>query len=350
MALFGSAGLIKIVYYTQKILRTILKALALFSGGLDSLLACKLITDQGIDVLALNFDFGFAKTDKRAQMKAAAAGVGADFESVDIQDAYEKNVLFSPRYGYGKAFNPCIDCHGFMFKTALSMLGERGASFVISGEVLAQRPMSQNKNALGCVAKLSGGGDLILRPLSAKLLAPSLPEQRGWVDRQRLLALSGRDRKPQMELAARFGISSYETPAGGCLLTDKFFKTKMLDLLSHDAYKKEDAIVLKYGRHFRLPGGAKLVIARNESENAVFLERTQIFSKYELILQPPNAIGAVALLSKTASLNDERLSAEIISAYTQKKDPANYTLKIKENFYTSPKAHSKELYKEFLLK
>ena len=152
-----------------------MKALALFSGGLDSMLAIKLIVSQGIEVLALNMDIGFSgKDDKSEIMRRRAAAAGADFKSVDIRSEYLRQVLFEPKYGYGKHFNPCIDCHGYMFKTALTMLQSEGASFIITGEVLGQRPMSQRAQALAQVGGLSGDEEgLILRPLCAKLLPPT---------------------------------------------------------------------------------------------------------------------------------------------------------------------------------
>ncbi|EMF4788755.1 argininosuccinate synthase, partial [Campylobacter coli] len=182
-----------------------MKALALFSGGLDSMLAMKLITAQGIEVKALNINIGFGSTsDKSEIMKKRAAMVGADFEMIDVRNSYLQEVLFNPQYGYGKHFNPCIDCHAFMFKTALAMLKEENASFIITGEVLGQRPMSQRSDAMAKVKKLAlDEEDLILRPMCAKNLPLTKPEREGWVDREKLEGISGRSRKRQLELAAK---------------------------------------------------------------------------------------------------------------------------------------------------
>ncbi|MBC8764515.1 argininosuccinate synthase domain-containing protein, partial [Campylobacter jejuni] len=204
-----------------------MKALALFSGGLDSMLAMKLITAQGIEVKALNINIGFGSTsDKSEIMKKRAAMVGADFEMIDVRNSYLQEVLFNPQYGYGKHFNPCIDCHAFMFKTALAMLKEENASFIITGEVLGQRPMSQRSDAMAKVKKLAlDEEDLILRPMCAKNLPLTKPEREGWVDREKLEGISGRSRKRQLELAAKFGLEDFESPGGGCLLTlDSFAK------------------------------------------------------------------------------------------------------------------------------
>lgn len=291
-----------------------MRALALFSGGLDSQLACKLIATQGIDVVGLHFDFGYLKDEKKDFLYKSAKDVNIDLEIIDIQSGYEKEVLFSPKHGYGKGFNPCIDCHAYMFKMAFDMLEKYEASFLISGEVLGERPMSQNARALDLIKNSFSGGELIVRPLSAKLLAPSLPEERGWVDRQKLLDIQGRNRKKQLSLANEFGLKDFETPAGGCLLTEKFFKTKMVDLLNHGGYTSEDAKILPYGRHFRLPN-SKLIVSRNQEENEIFLRHEKISSKYSLIRQISKLGSPLCFVSKNPPAKDVKIAIKIISSY-----------------------------------
>ncbi|MBU2053859.1 MAG: tRNA 4-thiouridine(8) synthase ThiI, partial [Proteobacteria bacterium] len=205
------------------------KGIALFSGGLDSTLAVKVISDQGIEVRGITFEtpfFGAAKA------RAAAAGIGLPLQVLDITEEHLK-MLRAPRYGYGKNMNPCIDCHTLMLKIAGRKMEEEGADFVFTGEVLGERPMSQGKQSLQVVAKNAGYPDRILRPLSAKLLPETEPEREGKVDRSRLCDLQGRGRKRQMEMAAHYRIASYPAPAGGCLLTDPIFSRRLRDLFAH---------------------------------------------------------------------------------------------------------------------
>jgi len=188
-----------------------MKALALFSGGLDSMLSIKIISDQNIEVVALYMDTGFGADEKKHEiLRKRAAMAGASLKVVDLRNEYLRDVLFNPKYGYGKQFNPCIDCHGYMFKTALNMLKSENANFIITGEVVGQRPMSQRRDALFQVKRLADDADdLVLRPMCAKLLPPTKPEREGWVDREKLLGISGRDRKPQLALAKEFGFEDY---------------------------------------------------------------------------------------------------------------------------------------------
>ncbi len=289
-----------------------MKAIALFSGGLDSTLAAKLIIDQGIEVIACNINTGFGSTkDRLAHMKNMCEQIGAEFRSVDIRDEYIREVLFTPKYGYGKNFNPCIDCHAKMFEVAKRVMEEWGASFLISGEVLGQRPMSQNSESLQKVLNLSNCEGLLLRPLSAKALTPTIPETEGWVDREKLENINGRNRERQMELAEQFGLKDYEAPGGGCLLTDENFSNKIRDFIAHDTFTVEDIPTLKYGRQLRLPEGAKLIIGRNAEDNAV-LEGIEN-SKY--IHVTTELVGPHAMLSRTATDNDKTLAAKLVLAY-----------------------------------
>jgi tRNA U34 2-thiouridine synthase MnmA/TrmU len=240
------------------------KALALFSGGLDSSIAVKVIQDQGIEVLGVTFTTPFFGAEKA---EGAARRVGIPLLILDITGEHLAMVR-APRYGYGRNMNPCIDCHTLMFKIAGRQMEERGFDFILSGEVLGQRPMSQNKQMLHVVAKNSGYEPWIVRPLSAKLLPETRPETEGKVDRGRLLDIHGRGRKRQMELARHYGITEYTNPAGGCLLTDPMFSKRLRDLFNHDPDPSvRDIELLKVGRHIRLDGTTKVVVGRKKAEN-----------------------------------------------------------------------------------
>lgn len=308
------------------------KCLALFSGGLDSMLAVKLMSEQNIEVLALNFDIGFgAKGDKSEIMRARANQAGADFRVVDVRNSYLQDVLFSPKYGYGKHFNPCIDCHGYMAKTAFAMMRDENADFIITGEIVGQRPMSQRREAMNQMKKAAGDSEgLILRPLSAKLLAPTAPEIAGLVDRERLLDISGRGRTRQMELAKNFGFEDYETPAGGCLLTIDSFANKIKDMMKFEKIENEkDTQILKFGRHLRLPNGAKMIIGRDENDNqALILAQNPKFDEIKT-----DVVGAHCLLSKNATPSDTALALSLALAYSKAKFGESYTLKITEKSY-----------------
>jgi len=247
-----------------------LKAISLFSGGLDSQLAVCLVKRQGIEVEAVNFKSPFFGGDQKLAM--AANDLGIPLKTIDISDEYME-VLRNPKYGYGKNMNPCIDCHGFMIRKAGEYMQESGGSFIITGEVLGQRPMSQNKSALAAVDKISGFRGLILRPLSAQLLPPTIPEEKGWVDREKLLDISGRSRVRQMELAEQLGITEYPSPAGGCLLTVENFSKRLRHLIElRPEAKPHETEVLKYGRHFTLDSRAILVVGRKATENEALLK------------------------------------------------------------------------------
>lgn len=290
-----------------------MKAIALFSGGLDSTLAMKLIINQGIEVVACNISTGFGSVkDRRAHMQNMCDQVGAKLRIVDIQDEYLEKVLFTPKHGYGKHFNPCIDCHAKMFEVAKRLMEEEGASFLISGEVLGQRPMSQNGESLQKVLQLSDCEGLLLRPMSAKLLEPTIPEINGWVDREKLEEIVGRSRDRQMELVQEFGLVDFERPGGGCLLTDEHFSRKIRDVLAHDeAFIKADIPTLKYGRQLRLPDGAKLIIGRDQDEN-IKLEEIE---NPKFIHINTELFGPHSLLSMNATQEDKLLAAKLVLAY-----------------------------------
>ncbi len=310
-----------------------MRAISLFSGGLDSMLAIKLMTEQGIAVTALYVKTGFGSThDITDALAQRARMAGADFVMADVREEYIQKILFDPVYGYGKNFNPCIDCHGYMFKIARAMMDEMGASFLVTGEVVGQRPMSQRAEALGQVSKLAGdrpGERLILRPLSAKLLEPTTPEEKGWVDRDKLLDISGRSRNRQLEMAASYGWEDYESPGGGCLLTDPAFSAKLREFVEHEELEVQDIDLLKFGRHFRLPDGAKLVVGRHKEDNES-LQKVQN-QDYEPIKLPVS--GPYSLLQKSATADEVMLALRIALTYG-KSDPAqNYQIEYMGDVY-----------------
>jgi tRNA-specific 2-thiouridylase len=292
-----------------------MKAIALFSGGLDSTLAMKLIINQGIEVLAININTGFGSTkDRLTHMQSMCDQVGATLKIVDIQSEYLQDVLFDPKHGYGKNFNPCIDCHAKMFAVAKRIMDAEGASFLISGEVMGQRPMSQNRDAMQKVLDESNCEGLLLRPLSAKRLAPTIAEEKGWVDREKLEDIVGRNRERQMELATEFGLKDFESPGGGCLLTEEYFSKKMVDFIKYDTFEIKDIPVMKYGRHLRLPDGAKLVVGRDKIDNEAL--ETIVNDKF-IALKTVGINGPYSLLSKNATLADRELAAKIVLTYTK---------------------------------
>jgi tRNA-specific 2-thiouridylase len=310
------------------------KAIALFSGGLDSTLAMKLIIDQGIDVIACNINTGFGATkDRREHMQNMCDQVGAELRIVDIQNEYLQDVLFDPKHGYGKHFNPCIDCHAKMFEVAKRLMKEWGADFLISGEVLGQRPMSQNKDALAKVLNEANVEGLLLRPMSAKRLALTIPETEGWVDREKLEGIEGRSRDRQMELARQFGLKDYESPGGGCLLTDENFSVKVRDYIKYDdKFDVPDIPVLKWGRHFRLPDGEKMVIGRNQEENA-HLEAIDN-DKY-IHIETVGVPGPHVLLSRDADESDRAFAARSILTYCKTSPEEEYTLSFEDEQVTA---------------
>jgi len=301
-----------------------MKAIALFSGGLDSTLAIKMIIDQGIEVLAVNINTGFGSTkDRLEHMQNMCSQVGAELKIIDIQSEYLQDVLFDPKHGYGKNFNPCIDCHAKMFAVAKRIMEAEGASFLISGEVMGQRPMSQNKDALQMVLNDSNCKGLLLRPLCAKHLEPTLPEIEGWVDREKLGSVHGRSRDEQMKMVEQYNLTDFESPGGGCLLTDENFAKKMFDFIKHDTFEIADIPVIKNGRQLRLPDGAKLVIGRDQEDNAQLQEVKN--EKYTHI-KTHGMPGPHSLLSKSASASDKELATRLIITYAKSKPNETYEL------------------------
>lgn len=288
------------------------KAIGLFSGGLDSILAVRLILAQGIEVLGLHFTTPFYPSQ---DVEKIAQEIGLSIRIIPLGREYIE-MLKKPKYGYGKNFNPCLDCRILTFSKARETMLEEEAEFVFSGEVLGERPFSQNRWAMGVVEKESGLKGLLLRPLSAKLLSPTKPELEGIVDREKLLAIGGRSRRPQMALAERFGIKKYLTPSGGCLLTYKEFAQKVKDALSFGEDSLLDMELLKYGRHFRLSTGAKVIVGRDEEENKILLAK----NGEGIILRVKDFLGPVTLLRNIKEIKDLEIAARLTARYSDGKN------------------------------
>ncbi|OBS09384.1 tRNA (5-methylaminomethyl-2-thiouridylate)-methyltransferase [Acidihalobacter prosperus] len=310
------------------------KAVALISGGLDSMLAARAVQAQGVHVEGINFFTGFCveghthairKQDrskpKRNNALWVAEQLGIKLHIIDIVEEY-KDVVLNPRHGYGAHLNPCLDCKIFMVGKAREWMQAHDFDFIITGEVIGQRPKSQRKVTLPIVARESGADDRLLRPLCAKNLAPTLPEREGWVDRDQLFDFSGRSRKPQIALAERFGFDDYAQPAGGCcFLTDESYSRKLGDLWQHRGekrYELDDIMLLKVGRHLRPRAHFKLIVSREEGESR-FLEG---YRKQFVHLQPLSHAGPLTLVeaSETLSAEDLSLAARIVARFSQGRD------------------------------
>jgi len=291
------------------------KAIGLLSGGLDSTLAVKLILEQGIEVKAVNFVTPFCTCTKKGcqnETKKVAEKFGIELKIIGFREEYIA-IVKNPKYGYGKNMNPCIDCRIFMFSKARKIMEESGADFVFTGEVLGERPMSQNLRAMKIIEKESGLEGRLLRPLCAKHLPLTIPEKEGIVDRNRLLSFTGRSRKPQISLAQSLGIDDYPCPAGGCRLTDPNFAKRLKESFKHNEDSLVDITLLRYGRHFRLPSGAKVIIGRNEEENKIL---SSFASESRIMLEVKNFKGPIALMYKHNGKEDFELVAQLCLAYS----------------------------------
>jgi len=295
-----------------------MKALALFSGGLDSILALKLVLNQGIEVVALNIILPF-RAEREDYAGTAANRFGIPLVRLKAGEQYIE-IIKNPVYGYGSGMNPCIDCRIYMLRAAKRIAKEAGAEFIFTGDVLAERPMSQHKAALVLEEKEAGLEGKILRPLSAKLLPETIPEREGWIDRSKLLAISGKSRKLQIALAHKFDLQ-YPTPAGGCLLTYKEFASKVRDLFEHkDKVTIRDTSLLKIGRHFRL-GASKIIVGRNEEENKALYD---LKDEEDYVFEVPSCGSPITILegakSKEAIEAAAKLTARYSDANTEEKN------------------------------
>jgi len=326
------------------------RAVALISGGLDSMLAAKLVLDQGVHVEGINFYTGFCveghthairkKDRNRAKRNDAlwvAEQLGIKLHIIDVIDEY-KDVLINPKHGYGANMNPCLDCKCFMVKKAQEWITENNFDFIITGEVLGQRPMSQRRDTMQIVARDTGTNNRLLRPLCAQRFEPTLPETEGWVDRERLLGLTGRSRKPQIELAKSYGYSDYSQPAGGCcFLTDEAYSTKLVDMWTARKdrdYSLDDIMLLKVGRHLRPKPHFKIIVGREEGENR-FLEG---YRKQFIHMRTTSHAGPLTLLDGTIqSKEDIELAARLCARFSQGKNAPSVSIAINElngNEYT----------------
>ena len=308
------------------------RAVALISGGLDSMLAARVITDQGVHVEGLNFFTGFCveghthairnRDRKRAKRNNAlwvAEQLGIRLHIIDVIEEY-KDVVINPKHGYGANMNPCLDCKSFMVGKAREWMTVHDFDFIITGEVVGQRPMSQRRSTFPVVQRESGAGDRLLRPLCAKRQPPTLPERAGWVDREALFDFSGRSRKPQMALAASLGIEEYAQPAGGCcFLTDSAYSRKLRDLWQsrgNKRYELDDIMLLKVGRHIRPRTHFKLIVARDAGETQYLQGYRSRFNH----LTMTSLSGPLTLLEGEVTRDDVELAARIAARYGQGRD------------------------------
>lgn len=321
------------------------KAVSLISGGLDSLLATKVVMEQGIHVEGINFYTGFCveghthairKKDKQKEKRNNALWVaeqlGIKLHIIDISEEY-KDIVINPKHGYGANLNPCLDCKIFMVNQAQAWAWaeENGFDFIITGEVIGQRPKSQRKETMPIIARESGADDRLLRPLCAKNLMPTLPEREGWVNREELYDFSGRSRKPQFALAKKYGFEDFAQPAGGCcFLTDPNYSKKLADLWEargERRYELDDIMLLKVGRHIRPKPNFKLIVSREEGENN-FLRG---YRKQFTTLHTVSHGGPIVLLDGTFDKEDIELAACIAARYSGGKDADKVTIEV-ENY------------------
>jgi len=292
--------------------RQTVRALGLCSGGLDSTLAGLILRDQGIEVEWVTFETPFFTATKA---RRASEKTGIPLTVKPIYQVYIK-MLRNPPAGYGKQMNPCMDCHALMFKLAGEVMKKNNFDFLFSGEVLGQRPMSQNKSSLMYVAKHSGFKGYILRPLSAKNLPETIPEKEGLVDRERLLDIAGRSRKRQIALASKFGITDYPAPAGGCLLTDVGYSRRLKDLFDHqNECSEEELHLLKFGRHFRLNRDTKLIVGRTEEDNENILKYHN--AQTDTIIDVKDHPSPIALVPHDDSKEVVYLASSICVGYSK---------------------------------
>jgi len=305
------------------------KAIGLLSGGLDSILATKMILDMGFDVMVLNLKTPFCccDTDEKCFSDSIAQQFNIPLKRIYGGEDYLE-VVKNPQHGYGKNLNPCIDCRVFLFKKAKKLMDEIGAEFIFTGEVLGERPMSQRLCAMKLIEKESELKGKVLRPLCAKLLEPTLVEKKGIVDREKLLSIQGRSRKPQIALAKSYRIEDYPCPAGGCLLTDESFARRLKESLEHGEDSLRNIFFLKIGRHFRLPTKAKVIAGRNQKENEALLS---LSLPSELKFTVEGYKSTYVLLLGEPILENQTQAAKICARYCDEKELKTLTVKTWSN-------------------
>ncbi|PKK84906.1 MAG: hypothetical protein CVT49_01760 [candidate division Zixibacteria bacterium HGW-Zixibacteria-1] len=296
-------------------------AIALYSGGLDSSLSILLIMRQGIKVTALTFSHDFSCVDSERSnpgVDPIEVGKKYGFDVIHLRLGAEFiDIVRSPVHGYGKNLNPCVDCRIMMLNRAKEYMEKLGADFIITGEVLGQRPMSQMRSSINLVEKMAGLKGLLVRPLSAGLMDETIPEKNGLLDRSELESISGRSRKRQLELAAEFGLEEFGSPAGGCLLTDVNYCRRLKDLFDHsDVFDKPAVSLLRYGRHFRFDDKTKVIVGRHESDN-INLDK---YAQADYVkLEVPDAGSPTTLLIGNADRANLEKAAELTARYSNEK-------------------------------
>ena len=298
-----------------------MKAIILLSGGLDSTLAAELMSREGLELLAVNFKTPFCLCDRHSSnlgcgsnARRVAEAIGIDLKIINAAKDFLE-VLQKPAHGYGANMNPCIDCRILFFRKSKELMEEVGASFIITGEVLGQRPMSQFRRQMNIIEKEAGLEGLVLRPLSARLLAPTIPEKNGWISRERMLDIAGRSRKPQMALAKDLGINDYPCAAGGCLLTDPEFANRIRDLIKHDELDMQNIDLSKAGRYFRLSRSAKLIVGRNENENKML---SMLAKEGDYVFEPATINGPIAVGKGTFTADLQEVACRIVARYSDR--------------------------------
>ncbi len=324
------------------------RGLSLLSGGLDSQLAVCVLRNAGAEVEAVTFETPFFSS---ATARKAAAALDVKLHVIDFTDD-EISLIKSPPHGFGGAMNPCIDCHATMIRRAGELMSSLGYDFVATGEVLNQRPMSQNKQSLGVVERASGLAGRLVRPLSAQLLEPTIPEQEGKLDRSKLLGLSGRRREPQTELAKQFGIVDYPSPAGGCKLTEKAFGRKLKDLLDHEGLDERRLVeFLNIGRRFRLPDGTSVILGRDAHDNQLLAKRR---TPTDTLVAPVTVPGPTAILPRVASESDLDAVTRLVCAWSRTDAfPSDVTVKVISGDTTTtrivPRPYSRDPFLQYQL-
>lgn len=309
------------------------KAVALYSGGLDSTLAILVMMSHGVEVEALKFltHFGCDIDDSSScgsNPYPAAEQFGFNVKLSHLGWKFV-DIVKSPRFGHGKNMNPCIDCRLLMLKEAGDYMEMIGADFIITGEVLGQRPMSQLKNTINLIERKSGLDGRLVRPLSGKLLRPTLPEKEGLIKREWLLDLNGRSRKGQMALAEKFGLKKYASPASGCLLTDKYYSRKLKDLLDHEEdFDFNDLNILNIGRQFRLSEKCKLIVGRDQKENDAI---SSLIKDSDIVLESKDTGSPISLLRGEANTDVIELAASITARYSDDKHKNVVKVNVQQN-------------------
>ncbi|MBL7071487.1 MAG: 7-cyano-7-deazaguanine synthase [Candidatus Omnitrophica bacterium] len=302
-----------------------IRALVMISGGLDSSLAARILQEQGIEIEAVHFTgviHAGVYNEYNSRARRFADKLGIKLTTFRIEDDFIK-VLTNPSYGYGSNFNPCVDCRIYTLKRVGEYMRRSGASFIATGEVMGQRPMSQRKPMLDLVEKETGLTGYLLRPLCAKLLKPTIPEEKGWVDREKLYDISGRSRRPQMELAKKLGVTDYPAPAGGCLLTDPIFTIRLKDLLKHEGLTMEAMHFLKVGRHFRLSENTKAIVGRDQDDNSRLEE---IVTDKEIMLKLKDIPGPITVLKGQPTDQDIEKAGAITAHYSKAKGEGSVSM------------------------